>query len=95
MEYPIVVMERDGLVVVRQNEKHLVLHINPDGYQNNLTCNFLNGKQDLYAAVAAPEQHAAQLARRIVSFLSAYLRVDDPVRFEREILGCIPRHGGK
>lgn len=68
----------------------LIVNVNNQA-TNNLICHFYLTDKDLYAAVAAPEHQPVDLAKRIVSFMRAYVRIADSDLVETELLRCLQR----
>ncbi|QQZ29464.1 hypothetical protein HMY34_12145 [Thiothrix subterranea] len=81
---------REALVTIsRHSRSFSMLVIQDDSALKNLICSFSEQDQELYAAVIAPADDRQRLAHRVVSFLSAHLRISDTHAMEREILRCI------
>jgi len=90
---PIVTSEGDKYLIVCAHSRRFILQINVETLpQPKLVCRFLEHRAELYAAVFAPGIDYPQLARRIVSFISAYLPVPDTLTFEQEILRQLQCH---
>ncbi|MEB4592237.1 hypothetical protein VSS37_14695 [Candidatus Thiothrix sp. Deng01] len=90
MENPVINMTADDLMVVHKHTRSLAIHVGTnDSPQKNLVCSFLEDNQDMNAAVIAPNEDHQHLARRVVSFLSAYMRINDADEMRRDILRCI------
>lgn len=89
MKNPDVTVE-NSLVLIDQHSRRIAMLVDKDpALIETLICRFMEGKKDLYAAVIAPEEELHQLARRVVSFLGAYMRIEDSEILEREVLQCI------
>ncbi|MEZ5476257.1 MAG: hypothetical protein R3E95_01780 [Thiolinea sp.] len=84
-----------NLLIVRQDKQQLCLHISRE--QNNtaeqLVCHFEQNQHDVHAAVTAPEGDVQQLAHRAVSYVSAYLRIEDRSQIEQQLLKAIDGSG--
>lgn len=79
-----------ALVTISKHSRSFsMLVAQDDSAIKNLICSFSEHDQELYAAVIAPADERQQLARRVVSFLNAHLRIRDTPAMEREILRCI------
>lgn len=90
MEKPEISVREDSLVLINQRSRHLAMFVDKDSSPlKSLICSFLENDQNLYAAVIAPQQDSKHLAHRVVSFLSAYMRIEDADALEAEVLGCI------
>lgn len=90
MKNPVITVAQEAFMVISKHTRSLTMHVNKDGSSlKNMICSFLENDQELYAAVIAPTGNPQHLARRVVSFLSAYMRINDTPSMEREILRCI------
>lgn len=90
MENPAITMTQEAFVVISKHTRSLVMSVDNDQSPlRNLICSFLENDQNLYAAVIAPSQDHQGLARRVVSFLGAYMRINDVEAMEHNIQGCI------
>ncbi len=90
MKNPVITMAQEEFVVISKHTRSLAMHVNQDASPlKNLICSFLENDQDLYAAVISPSENPQRLARRVVSFLGAYMRINDTPSMEREVLRCI------
>lgn len=90
MENPIISVMADNFVMVRKHAQSLAVQVSlDDSPLKSLICSFLRDDQELYAAVIAPDEDHQQLARRVVSFLGAYMRINDADEMEYEVLRCI------
>ncbi|MGB3919395.1 hypothetical protein J9253_20320 [Thiothrix litoralis] len=90
MENPVITLGNDEFVIISKHTRSLAIHVDRDSSAfKNLICSFLEHDQDLYAAVIAPGDNPESLARRVVSFLSAYMRINDTPTMERQMLLCI------
>ena len=94
MENPIISMAQAKFVVISKHTRSLAMHVGNESHASfhTLVCRFLENDQDLFAAVIAPRDNPQRLAQRIVSFISAYLRVTDRTTLEQEMLRCIESH---
>lgn len=90
MEKPDISVRDDMLVLINQRSRHLAMFVDKDSSPiESLICSFLENEQDLYAAVIAPQEDHKRLAHRVVSFLGAYMRIEDADALEAEVLRCI------
>ncbi len=90
MKNPVITVGQDEFATISKHTRSLNLYVNRDQSAiNNLICSFMEHDQELYAAVIAPRANPEWLARRVVSFLSAYMRISDTPSMERQVLGCI------
>lgn len=90
MERPDISIKDDRLVLISQRSRRLAISVEKDSFPlDSLVCGFLENNEDLYAAVIAPQEDRQRLAHRVVSFLGAYLRIEDVDTLETEILRCI------
>ncbi|UJS25702.1 hypothetical protein [Thiothrix winogradskyi] len=81
---------RETLVTISKHSRSFSMLVTQDNSAlKNLICSFSEHDQELYAAVIAPADERQRLARRVVSFLNAHLRIRDTPTMEREILRCI------
>lgn len=93
MTIPVNVTEQDSNLIVSQKQHQLTLLLTTSSTApNNLVCHFQADHEDLNAEVAAPTNKPLFLAKRIVSFLGAYVRIQDPDFLEGEVLRWIERH---
>ena len=93
MENPIITVGSESFLTVSQHTRHVVLHMETDmNAVRHRVCRFLENNTDLYAAVLAPVEDTPQFARRIVSFLGAYMRIGNVDLLETDILRCIQRN---
>ena len=93
MTIPVNVTEQDSTLIVNQKQHQLTLLLTTSSTApNTLVCHFQADHEDLNAEVAAPTNKPLFLAKRIVSFLSAYVRIQDPDLLEGEVLRWIERH---
>lgn len=93
MTIPVNVTEQDSTLIVSQKQHQLTLLLTTSSTApNNLVCHFQADHKDLNAEVAAPTNKPLFLAKRIVSFLGAYVRIQDPDFLEGEVLRWIERH---
>lgn len=89
MKNPDITME-NSLVLVNQHSRHIAVFIDKDpALLETLVCSFKEDSQDLYAAVIAPMEELHQLARRVVSYLGAYMRIGDSAELENTVQRCI------
>ncbi len=92
MDCTISVREHNDCIVVCHKAFSLLLSVNlNEQASNNLICHFTLLDKDLYAAVAAPKQQLLNLAKRIASFIGAYVRITDNASVETELLRCLQR----
>ena len=90
MKNPVITVGNDTFAIISKHTRSLALHVNRDSSTiQNLICSFMEHDQELYAAVIAPSNNPESLARRVVSFLSAYMRINDTPSMERQVLVCI------
>jgi len=90
MKNPAIATTRDAFITVSKHSRSFSMHVvHDDTVLHNLTCSFLEHDQHLYAAVIAPADDRQRLAQRVVSFLSAHLRIRDRPAMQREVLQCI------
>ncbi len=90
MEKPSISVREDMLVLINQRSRHLAMFVDKDSSPiESLVCSFLENDQNLYAAVIAPQKDHERLARRVVSFLGAYMRIEDADALEADVLRCI------
>lgn len=90
MQNPDISVKDGCCVLINKGSRHLRMIIN--AYTSSiqlLVCNFMENDDDLYAAVIAPQEERICLARRIVSFLGAYIRIENTEAVEDEILSSI------
>lgn len=86
MKNPAITVTQEALVVVHKHTRSLALHIGKeDTPLKNLICSFQENDECLNASVIAHHHDHQQLARRVVSFLGAYMRVTDIGIMERDI----------
>lgn len=87
MKNPVITVGEEAFVVISKHTRSLAMHVDKDSSPlRNLICSFLENDQELYAAVIAPNDDPQWLARRVVSFLGAYMRINDTPSMEREML---------
>jgi hypothetical protein len=91
MENPIISMAQAQFVVISKHTRSLAMHVGNESHTSfhSVVCRFLENDQDLFAAVIAPHDNPQRLAQRVVSFISAYLRVSDTPKMERDMLSCL------
>lgn len=89
MENPVITELEAACVQVGKHTSQIMLQFGLDERFQQLVCHFLEEQTDLYAAVRAPLAERQQFARRIVSFISAYMRIADADLLEAEILRCL------
>lgn len=90
MHNTVISTTRETLVTISKHSRSFsMLVTQDDSALKNLICSFSEHDQELYAAVIAPADERQRLARRVVSFLNAHLRISDTPTMEREILRCI------
>jgi hypothetical protein len=83
---PVITVAQEAFMVISKHTRSLTMHVNQDSSSlKNLICSFLENDQELYAAVIAPTDNTHHLARRVVSFLSAYMRIHDIPSMEHDI----------
>ncbi|OQX15628.1 MAG: hypothetical protein BWK73_06310 [Thiothrix lacustris] len=96
MKNPAITTTREAFITISKHSRSFSMQvIQDDAVLHNLTCNFLEHGQQLYAAVIAPADDRQRLAQRVVSFLSAHLRISDRLAMQREVLTCIEGCLGK
>jgi hypothetical protein len=87
MENPALSLAQDNSVLINQHPRQLAMLIDQDNsFIRNLVCSFLEDDEDMFAAVIAPHEDRPQLARRVVSFLSAYMRIIDMKDMEHSVM---------
>lgn len=92
MENPVITLTPEAFVVISQHTHRLALYVQREIFPlNSLMCHFLENERELYAAVSDSHDNLPNLAHRVVSFLSAYVRIHDSRSMERDILDCIER----
>lgn len=90
MQNPIVSMAQESFVLINHHSHSLTMQVGSDFFPlSSLICSFQQDGEDLNAAVIAPHEDHQQLARRVVSFLGAYMRVGNILKLEHDILACI------
>lgn len=90
MKNPAITTTQEAFVTISKHSRSFsMLVAQEDSALKSLICSFLEHDQHLYAAVIAPHDDRQWLARRVVSFLSAHLRIYDMPAMEREMLRCI------
>lgn len=90
MENPVITVTKERFVLINQRSRNLAISVEKDASPlKNLICSFMEDNQSMYAAVIAPQADHHRLARRVVSFLSAYMRIEDADELEREVRRCI------
>lgn len=90
MENPAISIAEGEFVIVQNHSRSLSMYVDMDDSPlKNLICSFLENDQNLYAAVIAPDEDHQRLARRVVSFLGAYMRINDAEEMEQGVLRCI------
>lgn len=61
-------------LIVQHSTRHFVLNFTVESTQPpHISCHFIENGHALFAAVSAPHAETAQLAQRVMSFLSAYI----------------------
>ncbi|HPE62047.1 MAG: hypothetical protein KDI15_04960 [Thiothrix sp.] len=93
---PLTTEECDDFLLVKQKAHCFALQFGAETTpEQRMTCHFLEHNQDMSrdmnALVLAPAQDVPLLSHRIVSFLSAHLRINDRTGLEKSILNGI-RH---